>query len=191
MSYALVFVGLGNPGIRYEKNRHNLGFLVIDRFAKSLSIPTFQNKFSSLVAEATLEEKRILLVKPQTFMNNSGQAVGAIFQFYKLRPEQFVVTYDDLDLPVAEIRIRKQGGAGGHNGMISVIEALGTESFARIRIGIERGGEVINHVLSDVSPGEAKLFDQAIERSVEALKMMGCEGLDKAMNVYNKKETDT
>ena len=187
MSYAAVLVGLGNPGPKYSKTRHNIGFEVIDTLAKRLSVATFQNKFQSQVADAQVAGNRLLLVKPQTFMNVSGQAVQEITNFYKVEPEKVVVIYDDLDLPAAALRIRKFGGPGGHNGVSSIIECLGSDKFPRIRIGIGRGGDAADHVLSDFTKAERAQFDDVIVKAAEAVEMIVKEGIDRAMNQFNAK----
>jgi PTH1 family peptidyl-tRNA hydrolase len=186
-----IIVGLGNPGKKYEGTRHNAGFMVIDRFAEKLEIKIEKKKFSALIGETTVKGEKCLLVKPQTYMNLSGEAVLAVKQFYKAQPEDIIVVYDDMDLPVGKIRIRKQGGSGGHKGMISIISCLGTENFIRIRIGI--GGpkdrseqEVINHVLGDFTSEEKAIIRETQEKAAEAVLLLLQEGVEASMNRYNK-----
>ncbi|MBI1862436.1 MAG: aminoacyl-tRNA hydrolase [Deltaproteobacteria bacterium] len=183
-----VLVGLGNPGPKYAKTRHNIGFEVIDILAKRLGVSAFQSKFQSHLADATAAGIRVLLVKPQTFMNISGQAVREVTSFYKLEPEKVIVIYDDLDLPATELRIRKFGGPGGHNGVTSIIESLGSDRFPRVRIGIGRGSEAADHVLSEFSKAERAQFDEAITRAADAVESILKDGIDKAMNQFNAKE---
>lgn len=185
LSYAIV--GLGNPGAQYANTRHNVGFEIADRLAHSLGAPPYQSKFKSLIVHATVDSHRILLIKPQTFMNLSGEAVGEITRFHKLSYEKIVVVYDDIDLPLGELRIRKQGGSGGHNGMKSIIENLGTEEFARFRIGIGREAMASDHVLGKFSVSDREVVSEAITRAVEALKHMISHGMDSAMNAFNRR----
>lgn len=184
--FAYVLVGLGNPGQRYSKTRHNLGFEIVDTVAARCPNTAFQSKFQSLVADCEMEGKRIFIVKPQTFMNLSGQAVREVADFYKMAPDQIVVVFDDLDLPLADIRIRKFGGAGGHNGVSSIIDALGTDQFPRIRVGIGKGGEAVDRVLSGFSPTERDPISKTIERSADAIQSLVRDGINKAMNTFNQ-----
>ena len=186
--FTYLLVGLGNPGPRYVNTRHNIGFQVIDTLARSLPACLFQNKLQALVADTSIDTHRVLLVKPQTFMNRSGQSVSEIASFFKVAPQNIIVIIDDLDLPVASLRIRKCGGPGGHNGVQSIIEQLGTESFPRIRIGIGREGDASSHVLSEFNKPERELIEGVIERAVSAIKCLVTEGIDRAMNTYNRKE---
>jgi PTH1 family peptidyl-tRNA hydrolase len=162
-------IGLGNPGRQYEGSRHNLGFRVIDRLAERFGIARWKSQFEALQARGEAAGRGILLAKPQTFMNNSGRAVAGILRFYKVPPEDWVVIVDDLDLPVGKIRLRSNGSDGGHRGLQSIIEALGTQDFKRIRIGIGRpteGQTVVGHVLS-ADPAEEEVLAQAVERAAE------------------------
>lgn len=191
MSFPLLLVGLGNPGIQYELTLHNLGFRVIDAFSKKHSIKKYQKKLSGLLGEAIINEKKIYLLKPQTYMNKSGLSVEAALTFFKLTPEEsLVIISDDLDLPPGKIRIRKKGGAGGHNGLKSIIEQLGTQNFPRLRIGIGRSQKMAadDYVLSTIR--ETSIYDGAIQNSVLALDLWISDGISKAMNKYNQEQED-
>lgn len=188
---AFLLVGLGNPGPKYARTRHNIGFEIIDTLAQGLPNCSFKTKFQSLLADTKLEIARVLLAKPQTFMNLSGQSVSEVSNFYKLNPDQIVVIFDDLDLPEGEIRIRKKGGDGGHNGMKSIIENLGTQDFPRIRIGIGRSADAADHVLAEFSKAERELFAKTLTRAVQAVTTLVSEGIDKAMNTFNRKDLGT
>ncbi len=142
-------VGLGNPGTRYASSRHNVGFMVADRFAKQHHLEFARKRFNAQYAEGQVEGNRVIVVKPQTFMNSSGDAVGKFFSFFKIEPQKMLVIYDDLDLPLGKIRLRAQGSSGGHHGMESIISRIGTSDFPRLRIGIGRPNPDadVDHVL--------------------------------------------
>lgn len=173
-----IIVGLGNPGKEYSKNRHNTGFMVLDALYEKLNANDWkeESKFKSVIAEVTINGEKVLLVKPQTFMNLSGEAVTKILSFYKANLEDLTVIYDDLDLPTGTIRIRDKGSAGTHNGMKSIVQLLGSEDFRRIRIGIESRGTIApekqgtsSYVLSDFTKDEKVLIDKAIEEVVDEI----------------------
>jgi peptidyl-tRNA hydrolase, PTH1 family len=194
-----LIVGLGNPGGEYESTRHNVGFMVIDKLAKELSIShlTFGSdpKHTSLVVKVG----DVMLIKPQTYMNKSGEAVKCLLDYYKLKPGDLWVIHDDIDLPLGKIRIRAQGAAGGHNGVESIIESVGTDKFVRFRLGTGRGKElvgentgkrekhrmVIEYVLSKFHFNEAGSFKHLIKNGVEAVRIGLTDGIDKAMNRFN------
>ncbi|UFJ40539.1 aminoacyl-tRNA hydrolase [Brevibacillus humidisoli] len=184
-----VIVGLGNPGRKYEETRHNLGFKAIDKISDKWSIPVQQNKFRALVGEGRIESERILLVKPQTYMNLSGESVSEVLSFYKLTPDDLLVVHDDLDLPVGKLRLREKGSAGGNNGLKSIIQHLGTQEFKRIKIGIGRpepGRSVSDYVLQVFSPSDREVVEQAVEQAAEAaVKWTGIPFLQ-VMNEYNQ-----
>lgn len=203
-----LLVGLGNPGEKYEKTRHNLGFMVLDRFLKDLKSAketTWESnkKFKSLVAECKVtpkfgKEEKVLLVKPQTFMNDSGQAVDTIASFYKIEPFDVWVVHDELDLPSGSMKIRKGGSGAGHHGVESIMAHLGTEMFWRFRMGIGAnknhsvvGGHVIHDVndfvLGDFSQGEAGKIRELIKRGSKAIRCALEESLEAAMNQFNTK----
>jgi peptidyl-tRNA hydrolase, PTH1 family len=173
-----IIVGLGNPGPDYIKSRHNAGFMVVQALFKKLEGDKWKEvpKFKSLTAECIHNGEKILLVKPLTMMNLSGQAVTKILQFYKEPPENLTIIYDDLDLPLGTVRIREKGSAGTHNGMKSIVQELGTEEFGRIRLGIEARGETSpkqqdtsSYVLSDFTKEEEPIMEKAIEEVVQNL----------------------
>lgn len=183
-----VIIGLGNPGKKYEDTRHNAGFLAIDKINDKWNIPVQQNKFRALVGEGRIEGEKVLLVKPQTYMNLSGESVAEILKFYKLGPEDIVVIYDDLDLPPGHLRLREKGSAGGHNGIKSLIQHMGTQEFKRIKIGIGRpepGRSVSDYVLHPFSATERPLIDEAAELAAAAAAMWTREPFVKVMNQYN------
>jgi PTH1 family peptidyl-tRNA hydrolase len=185
---ALLVVGIGNPGAEYAKTRHNLGFEVVDVLAKRWGVGDFRKKFHGLIAE--LSERKVILIKPQTYVNLSGQSVGEAATFYKLQPEsQILVLVDDLDLPPGQLRLRVSGSSGGHNGLKSIIAALGTEAFYRVRIGIGRapGTESRNHVLSRIKKNEEQLYADAITAAADAVEVTLGEGFKMAMERFNRK----
>src|SRR5580704_9016860 len=189
-------VGLGNPGKEYEGTRHNIGFVALDRIAEKFGC-SFRSKsrFTALVAEAVAgEASKVVLAKPQTFMNRSGTAVNTLLQWLKIEPAQLLVVVDDADLPLGQIRLRIAGGSGGHNGLRSIIETLGgNEEFARLRVGIGRsaplGADISGHVLGRFAPSEHKLAEQAVTTAMEAVECCLREGLTEAMNQFNRKKS--
>ncbi|MBE9076478.1 aminoacyl-tRNA hydrolase [Romeria aff. gracilis LEGE 07310] len=190
-----LIVGLGNPGPKYDRTRHNIGFEILDRLAKSRSVSLDENRrFQGVAAEfRSAEQDRIILLKPTTYMNHSGRAVRAVVDWYKLDPGSVLVIYDDMDLPVGKLRLRLSGSAGGHNGMKSIISHLGTQDFPRLRVGIgssEKGSDnaVISYVLGRFGPDERKLIDAVIPVAVDAVEISLCKGVEPAMNFYNGKE---
>ncbi len=186
-----IFVGLGNPGTEYATTKHNVGFMLADKFAAEIGAEMWRNNFSALVAEGFVGGEKILVVKPQTFMNLSGEAVGAVMNFYKVDAENLVVAHDDLDLPVGMIRLRPKGSGGGHHGIESIIQHLGGEkNFPRVRIGIGRppaNWTVNGHVLSPFSSEDAEKISAAIENLVPAVLCIFREGIDVAMSKFNPK----
>lgn len=186
-----VIAGLGNPGGEYARTKHNVGFMLVDALTEKLGITDWREKFDALVAEGRLGGEKILLVKPQTYMNDSGRAIGLLMNWYKLLPEQLIVVHDDMDIPAGTIRIRKKGSAGGHNGIKSILAHLGDEHFSRVRIGIGRplpGWTVVSHVLAPFPDTEVPKIREAIEYLLPAVECMVTEDTDKAMNLYNPKK---
>ena len=184
----LVIVGLGNPGPKYAGTRHNAGFMCVDRLAERAGIALNDKRRPALLGEGRIEGRRVVLVKPRTFMNVSGEAVRYAMDRYRVRAESVLIVLDDLDLPLGRIRMRASGGSGGHNGLNSINAALGTQDYSRLRIGIGRpGGQVgdIEHVLSRPSGEERHAIDAGIDRAIEAVLMTLTEGVERAMNVYN------
>ncbi|MBR1989382.1 MAG: aminoacyl-tRNA hydrolase [Firmicutes bacterium] len=185
-----IIVGLGNPGKKYENTRHNMGFLTIDRMAEEYGISVDKIKFKALVGEGRIAGQRVVLVKPQTYMNLSGQSVQEIMHFYKEDIENLIVIYDDLDIPAGKIRVRKKGSAGTHNGMRNIVQMLADDGFPRIRVGIggEKKGDLIDFVIGGVSKSEMELLREATVQASKAAAAIVEKGIEKAMNEYNIKE---
>ncbi len=182
-------IGLGNPGGKYDRTRHNLGFLVIDRIATQSEISIKKKLCDSLVAEWSSGGERLLLAKPQTYMNRSGDAVQRLMQKFHASPEDLVVVYDDLDLPFGRIRIRPKGGAGGHRGLLSIIESVGGAPFYRIRMGIGRppnGMDAEDYVLERFAPAEISQLDEFVSRGAEAICTLLSDGGHRAMEQFNR-----
>ncbi|HPU41277.1 MAG TPA: aminoacyl-tRNA hydrolase [Acetivibrio clariflavus] len=185
-----VVIGLGNPGPRYENTRHNVGFDTVDLLSKKHNIDVTKVKHKALIGDGNIGGHRVLLVKPQTFMNLSGESVREIIEWYKVPVENIIIIYDDIDLPVGKIRIRPKGSAGTHNGMRSVIYQIQSEDFPRIRIGIDKppqNWDLADFVLSKFSTDERKSVEEAIANAAEAVEVILNSGIDKAMNRYNNK----
>jgi PTH1 family peptidyl-tRNA hydrolase len=186
-----VIAGLGNPGREYAQTKHNVGFLMVDALAAHLGVTEWREKYDALIARARIGSEAVLLVKPQTYMNESGRAIAPLMNFYKLAAGDLIVAHDDMDIPTGTIRIRKKGSSGGHNGIKSILAHLGDEHFARVRIGIGRplpGWTVVNHVLAPFHPGDAAKVSEAIHYLVPAIECIVTEDVDKAMNRYNPKK---
>jgi PTH1 family peptidyl-tRNA hydrolase len=183
-----LIIGLGNPGRKYARNRHNAGFLTIDRLAQRHGLSFARQKGKAKIAEGRITGQRVILAKPQTYMNLSGESVAALVRFFKIPPERVLVVYDDLDLPPARLRLRPDGSAGGHKGLESIAERLGTQAFPRLRIGIGRPvhGDPIDFVLQDFTADEWIEVDVALDRAVDAIKHWLAHGIDAAMNVFNR-----
>ena len=183
-----LIVGLGNPGKQYAVNRHNVGFMVLSRLAEKLGESFSRMESRALVAKVNYQGTRLVLAKPQTYMNGSGSAVRSLLRFYKIPPQQLLVVYDDVDLPLETLRLRAEGGSGGQKGMQSIIEQLGSESFPRLRVGIGRPPgrmEAADYVLQDFSRSEQEFIDLTLSRAVDAILTFITDGLEKAMNLYN------
>jgi PTH1 family peptidyl-tRNA hydrolase len=183
-----VIVGLGNPGKKYEDTRHNVGFMTIDKISKKWGIPVTQNKFRALVGEGRIDFERVLLVKPQTYMNLSGESVAEVLHFYKLTADDILVIYDDLDLPVGKLRLREKGSAGGHNGIKSLIQHLGTQEFKRIKIGIDRpepGRSVSDYVIGSFPSSDKPAIDEAVDIAAQACAMWMKDSFSNVMNKFN------
>ena len=186
-----MIVGLGNPGNEYADTRHNVGWMLLDALAGHLGITEWRSREKGMVAEGRIGSEKVLLVKPLTYMNNSGECVGPLMRWYKLAPEDVMVAHDDMDIPIGTIRIRKKGSAGGHNGIKSLLQHIGAEEFGRIRIGIGRppaGWTVINHVLAKFTAEERAEIGHAIDYLIPAVECMVLEGADMAMNKFNPKK---
>jgi len=186
-----LIVGLGNPGKEYENTRHNVGFTALDLMADSLGIKINRVKFKGLLGEATYEGIKILLLKPHTYMNLSGESVKDAVNYYKIPPENLIVIYDDMDLPVGRLRIRPEGSGGGHRGMDSIIYQLASDKFPRVRIGIGRPeGEkdAVHHVLGKFCGEEIEKIKIAIQTAAKAALLIVSDGINQAMNKYNSFE---
>jgi PTH1 family peptidyl-tRNA hydrolase len=186
MTYLLI--GLGNPGREYRDNRHNVGFMFIDRLIVRLNARGMKVQSKAIVTTATYEERKLILAKPQTYMNLSGQSTQGLLNFYKIPMENMLIGHDDLDLPFGTIRIRPGGGPGGQKGMASTIERLGTKEFPRLRIGIGRPPGRMDpaaYVLQNFSREEMKVLSEIIDRAADAALTFVVDGLNKSMNKYN------
>ena len=182
-----LIVGLGNPGRKYRKNRHNIGFMAVERFGQGFSLSLDRVQQRALVGSGRFNNHHILLAKPQTFMNNSGDSVGSLARYYKIPAAQVLVIYDELDLPLGSLRLRQKGGSGGHNGMKSIIQHLGNE-FPRLRLGIGRPPGRMDpaaYVLQDFRKEELPLVDDMLAEAVEIIENSVRYGLDVAMNRHN------
>ncbi|MBN7774170.1 aminoacyl-tRNA hydrolase [Clostridium aminobutyricum] len=182
-----VIVGLGNPGKKYENTRHNIGFITVDLLAERHGIKINKIKHKALVGEGTISDQKVLLVKPQTYMNLSGNSVREIMDYYKVNIENLLIIYDDIDLPTGSVRIRKKGSAGTHNGMRSVIYDLQSDQFPRIRIGMgmDRKMDLKDFVTGGFTKSEKILLEKAVEHSADAVECFLRSGIDRAMNEYN------
>ncbi len=182
-----LIVGLGNPGLEYAQTRHNIGFMVIDALARDLGAAVEKNQHKALVGQVNFGGEKVVLAKPQTYMNLSGQSVVALMNWYKLSPQELLVISDDMDLPPGRLRIRKNGGAGGQKGLKSIMDLTGTQEFARMRVGIGRPEHgAVGHVLGKIDGQEAELIGPAIEAAVEAARVWVLEGAAGAMNKFNR-----
>jgi PTH1 family peptidyl-tRNA hydrolase len=181
-------VGLGNPGRRYAGTRHNAGFLLVERAAEAWDVRLKKNRFLAKTGEGRRGGERVLLALPQTFMNDSGQSAKAIVAGQPVAPENLIVAYDDVDLPLGGLRVRREGGPGTHKGMASVVACLGTTAFPRIRLGIGPSPEeadIVRFVLTPFRKDERKALDETLDRAVEALDMILAGRIDRAMNDFN------
>lgn len=182
-----IIVGLGNPGEKYLKTRHNVGFMVVDRFAQQLEVDCTQRKFQSLFCKKSVEQEDVVLLKPQTYMNLSGVAVKEVMDMYKCPIQDIMVVCDDLDMSLGKIRIRRNGGCGGHRGLKSIAERLGSTDFARLKIGIGRpmNEDPSDYVLSAFTAEEDQVKAEVIDNACQALKTWMFEGVEACMNKFN------
>ena len=183
-----LIVGLGNPEADYSKTRHNMGFNSVNKIAEKYSIEVNKKKFDGLIGEGTIENEKVILLKPQTYMNLSGKSIIQVINFYKIPLENICVIYDDMDIEKGQIKIRKKGSAGSHNGMKSVISEIGSTEFTRIRVGIgkpEFEGDAINYVIGAIPESEVKILDEAVGKAAEAMIEILKIGVDNAMNKFN------
>lgn len=184
-------IGLGNPGRQYLKTRHNAGFLVIDRIAAATNIELNKKEFKSIYGKGIINKEQVILVKPQTFMNLSGEAAGAIINYYRIPLRQVLIIYDELDLPLGTIRIRLSGSAGGHNGLTSVLLSIGSNNVPRLRIGIGRptSETVVDYVLTAFTGNKMEEFTESISRAAQATISFVVDGPERAMNMFNRNIT--
>lgn len=183
-------VGLGNPGIQYENTRHNAGFITIDYLARKYSIDVRKIKFKSLIGQGVISGHKVMLVKPQTYMNNSGEAIREIYKYFDFEHDKLIVIYDDIDIDFGSIRIRKKGSAGTHNGMKSIIYNLEFDDFPRIKVAVGKKSsymDLANFVLSGFSKQEAKIIEEEVKLASDAIEMILEEGIEKTMSMFNSK----
>lgn len=182
----LLIVGLGNPGKEYERTRHNAGFMLVDLLAGEAGIK-FDKKGKGLWGKGSFAGEEVVLLKPQTFMNLSGEAVSEASAFYKIPATSMIVAYDDCDLPLGRLRVRKDGGSGGHRGVNSIIASAGSRDFPRVRLGVGRPphGDTANYVLSPFAKEEMSALDEMLRRAIESLEVIITGGIDQAMNKFN------
>lgn len=188
--YMYIIIGLGNPTSKYDGTRHNIGFDVITRMSEDYNIPLDINKHKAICGTGYIEGEKVILAKPQTYMNLSGESVRALADFYKVESDNIIVIYDDISLDVGKLRIRTKGSAGGHNGIKSIIAHLGTESFPRIKVGVgdkPAGWDLADYVLSRFTKEENEIIIDSLKKSSMAAKTIIKDGMETAMNLYNKK----
>lgn len=188
--FEYLVVGLGNPGMQYEKTRHNAGFMAADLLAEKYDCMLSRNKFDAIYGDTEIGGHRVIIAKPQTYMNLSGKAVVAISQFYKIPLSNIIVMFDDISLDVGKIRIRRKGSAGGHNGIKDIIELTGTEDIMRIKIGVgakaHPDSDLKDHVLGRIPDEQLKDFEVSLKNAVSAVGEILSRGVDSAMNKYSK-----
>ncbi len=185
-----IIIGLGNPGKKYARTRHNAGFMAVEELARRCRIDISQEKHQALIGRGRIEDHDVVLAMPQTFMNESGRAAGAILRDSYLNPECLIVIHDELDLPLGAVRVKTGGGHGGHNGLRSLIEVLGTGEFSRVRIGIGRpapGRDAADYVLAPFLPEERSTADDAIRKAADAIMVILTQDMTRAMNQFNQK----
>jgi PTH1 family peptidyl-tRNA hydrolase len=189
-----LIVGLGNPGPKYARTRHNAGFMVVDELARRHGLRFSTRQANAEIARGSIDGQAVILAKPQTYMNNSGQAVGDLQRFYKLPLEHVIVVCDDIALPLGTIRLREKGSAGGHNGLTSVIQHLGTQNFPRLRVGVDQplnpDHSRIDWVLGRFTKDEEKVISEVVPRAADAIEAIFDMGLEKAMNAFNARADD-
>ena len=184
-----IIAGLGNPGKKYENTRHNIGFITIDSLASKHNITVDKLKFKALVGEGRISGQKVILVKPQTYMNLSGESIQEVMNFYKVDPENLIIIYDDIDLDLGTLRIRKSGSAGTHNGMRSVVQHINSTAFPRIRIGMGGPkGDIVDFVIGGMSKAESEVLKETVDKAAEAIDCIIEAGIDMSMNRYNTKK---
>lgn len=188
-----IIVGLGNPGKQYEHTRHNVGFEVIDRLAEKHDISMTERKHRAFCGKGLIGGRKAMLVKPQTFMNLSGESVKSAVDFYQIGTDELIVVYDDVSLSPGQLRIRRAGSAGGHNGVKNIIAQLGTQEFPRVKVGVGEKPErmdLADYVLSHFSKGEWEMMEEAFKEAADAVEVMIADGADAAMNRFNAKKNE-
>ena len=185
-----VIAGLGNPGREYEGTRHNVGFMTLDALADKYNIDVREKAFKGLIGKGMIEGNKVILVKPQTYMNNSGEAVRAAMDFYHLQPQDLLVIYDDMDLTVGRLRLRQKGSAGGHNGIKSIIAHIGTQTFDRIRVGIDKDPRIptVNWVLGKIRKEDMDAYLESVNEAAKAAVFSVTHEFTETMNQFNKKQ---
>lgn len=186
-----IIAGLGNPGKEYENTRHNAGFMAIDALADKLGADISEKKHKALCGRAVIGGEKVILLKPQTYMNSSGESIRAAADYYKVEPEDILVIYDDISLAPGQLRVRAKGSAGGHNGIKSIIAHLGTQEFPRVRVGVGEKPpkmDLADYVLGHFSAEERKIMNEAAKEAAEAACQVVAEGVDHAMNDHNRKK---
>ncbi|MBE5960827.1 MAG: aminoacyl-tRNA hydrolase [Lachnospiraceae bacterium] len=186
-----IIVGLGNPTREYEGTRHNIGFEAIEAIAKAYQITMDSRKHKAVCGKGIIGGEKVILAMPQTYMNLSGESVRELADFYKVSSEEIIILYDDISLDVGALRLRKKGSAGGHNGIKSIINHLGTDEFPRVKIGVgdkPKGWDLADYVLGRFNKEEQEVMKASVERTVKACECIICDGMDAAMNIYNKRE---
>lgn len=189
-----IIAGLGNPDEKYQGTRHNVGFDVIDLLAEKYNISVDTRKHRAYIGKGMIKGQKVILAKPQTYMNLSGESIRSLVEYYKIDPEEeLLVIFDDISLDVGQLRIRKKGSAGGHNGIKSIIAHLGTSGFSRIKVGVgekPKGYDLADYVLGRFSKGERELMKEGYENAVEAVSLIVQDEMEQAMNEYNKKKKE-
>ena len=187
-----IIAGLGNPGREYANTRHNAGFMVIDAIAEKAGISVTEKKHKALIGKGVFAGEKVVLVKPQTYMNLSGESIREVTDYYKVdATSELIVISDDIDLDVGQLRIRPKGSAGGHNGLKNIIQHLGTEEFIRLRVGAgakQKGGDLVSHVLGSIAKDDYESFAEAVANAVDATETIMNEGTETAMNKFNTKK---
>lgn len=187
-----LIAGLGNPGSKYARTRHNAGFMVIDALAEAFRMDVKRSKFNVLYGRVSIEGKEVVLAKPQAFMNRSGPPLQQLANFFKIQTETMVVVHDDIDLAFNRLKIKEKGGDGGHKGIRSIVATFGGGDFARVRLGVgrsERGADVVDHVLSTFTPDETAAMNDFLHRACEAIVTILSKGTKEAMNRFNQLES--
>ena len=189
----ILIAGLGNPGKEYENTRHNAGFLVLDTLAQKLRADLSERKHRALCGKAVIGGQKVILLKPQTYMNSSGESIRAAADYYKVPPEDILVVYDDISLAPGQLRIRAKGSAGGHNGIKSIIAHLGTQEFPRVKVGIGEKPprmDLADYVLGHFSSGEKKIMEEAAKEAADAICEIVNVGIEQAMNDHNRRKEE-